>query len=62
MHMHPIKSLQDFQMIIDNQWPLCHTVNGIVYNISLMAVLNMKMLDVMEMIHGNKLFYSKPRN
>lgn len=55
--MYPIKSLDAFQRAIDNQWPMSHRVSGIIYRLDSVTALNMKVIDILEKIKSQTIFY-----
>ena len=56
--MYPIRSLDDFQRAINNQWELTHRVSGVIYRLDVVTALNMKVIDLMAKIQDKAIFYT----
>ena len=55
--MKKVTSLRQVQEVINNKWDFIQDINGKKYNLPFVRVLRMSLLDIITMIHEEKLFY-----
>jgi hypothetical protein len=53
----PIKSLEEFQRIIDNQWVMTYKTMGSTYRLDMVTALNLKVIELITMIRDRIIFY-----
>jgi hypothetical protein len=56
--MKKILSLSEVQTAINNRWEFQHEVYGKMVELSVVTVLNMKLIDLITMIKDGNLYYS----
>jgi len=56
--MKKILSLSEIQTAINNRWEFQQDVNGKIYELSVVFVLNMKLIDLITMIKEGNLYYT----
>jgi hypothetical protein len=56
--MKKILSLSEVQTAINNRWEFHQNVNGKTYGLSVVFVLNMKLIELITMIKEGRLFYT----
>ncbi|MFA5207513.1 MAG: hypothetical protein WC428_02535 [Candidatus Paceibacterota bacterium] len=57
--MKKILSLNELQTAINNRWEFKQDVNGKTYELSVVFVLNMKLIELITMIKEGRLFYTE---
>jgi hypothetical protein len=55
--MKKVLSLSEVQTAINNKWEFYEDLNGKMYEISFITVLQMKLIDLIVMIKEGKLYY-----
>ncbi len=55
--MKPIKSLEQFEMVINNRWDMFYLVNGTRFALDIITALNLKVIDLMQKIKEGSIFY-----
>lgn len=55
--MKPLRSLQDFQIAVDNQFDLFHVVQGTTFRLDIVSALNLKVIDLLTKIKEKTIFY-----
>lgn len=59
--MKKVKSLNDIQNIINEKWDIKQDINGKMYNLHIVNLLQMSLIDLISMINEGRLFYN-PEN